>query len=373
MATEAPPEAAGTVERPRRRLAPRWRIEQRSSPANTTWLRLGAIAIGLGLGALVVAVSVDEPSLAYGDAWLGTFGSATGWSNVLTLAATLILTGLAAAIPYRMGLWNIGAEGQLFIGAWAAAGVGFLAPDLSSGLLIPLMLVAAALGGAFWILIPALARAYLQVNEIITTLLLNFVGFLWLAYWVTGPWRESSSQGGISSKSIPEQSELAHIQIGSIDVHWGILLAIGIAVVLWLALRSTTLGFELRMLGSSLQAGRYAGMPSRRRIVGVMLTGGALGGLAGSVEMMGNIHRYSDTLSNDTGYSGIVVAVLAGGSEIGVVVAGIFFAGLLAAGNALRVAGLSSNAAFALLGTILLLAAVANGLARYRVARVRRG
>lgn len=347
-----------------------WQLERRSEAVAAGWFRMVAIAVGIGIGAAIVPFTVDSPGDAYGMVWRATFGSSTGLGNVLTLSATLMLTGFAAAVPYRMGLWNIGAEGQLFLGAWAAAGIAFSLSELSTAFLVPLMLVGALLAGALWILVPALARAHLHVNEIITTLLLNFVGFLWMAYWVTGPWREASSQGGISSRSIPEQAELAVVDLGSAHVHWGLFLAVVLAVVLWLVFRTTTFGYEVQVLGSSAKAGTYAGMPNNRRLVIVMLVGGGMAGLAGAVEMMGNIHRYSDTLSNNTGYSGIVVAVLAGGSELGVVVMAVVFSGLLAAGNALRVAGLSSNAAFALMGLILLLAAVANGLARYRIVRV---
>ena len=161
------------------------------------------------------------------------------------------------------------------------------------------------------------------------------------------------------------------MSIGSVEIHWGLFLGVALAVVLWLLFRMTSIGYEVSILRGSIKAGEYAGMHGHRRLVMVMLVGGAMGGLAGAVEMLGNIHRLSDTLSNNTGLAGVVVAVLAGGSEIGVVAMAVLFAWLIAGGNALRTAGVSSDAVFALMGVILLLAAIGSGLARYRVARVK--
>ena len=348
------------------------RLELRTEPGRPLWYRIGAILAGVGVGAIIVVAGVEDPGDAFSQIWRATLGTAGGAENVLTTAAPLIFTGLAAGIPLRMRLWNIGGEGQLFVGAWAAAGVAFLLSSTAGGILIPLMLLAAAGAGSVYILAPALARAYLGVNEIITTLLLNFVAVFWMVYFVTGRWRDPQSAGSIKSERLPRQAELDLVAVGGVKVHWGLFLAIGLGLILWLYFHTSSAGYEVRMLGGSRRAGVFAGMKSERRMVHVMLLGGAMGGLAGATEMMGNFFRLSDSISNNTGFAGIAVAVLAGGSEGAVVVMGLVFAWLFAAGNALRTAGFSPDATFALVGFILLLAAIAGVLARYRLARIER-
>ncbi len=343
------------------------RFERRTDPGPTGRYRVAAVVVALGIAAIYISIVVPSDKDPFGAIWEGTFGTAIGLSTVLTVAAPLLFTGLAVAVPYRMGLWNIGGEGQLFIGAWAAAAVAFGFPHLSGLLLIPLMLIAAAIGGALWILVPALARAYLGVNEIITTLMLNFVGIFWMTYWVTGPWAETGSAGGIHSRSIPEQSFLAPVMVGSVEVPLGLLLGVACALVLWFLLRGTVLGYEVKVLGGNLRAGRYAGMPSARRLIMVMLIGGAMGGLAGAVAMVGDIHRYTDSLSAQAGYSGIVVAVLAAGFELAIPLMAVLFAALTASGSTIQILGESSDTTVALMGLILLLAAMGDGLARYRI------
>jgi simple sugar transport system permease protein len=370
---QSPPAVEESRARPRLGtglLGQRLRVERRVEPGPTALYRVVAIVIALAVAAVYIWVSVPAESDPFGSIWEGTFGA--GISTVLSAAAPLLFTGLAVAIPYRMGLWNIGGEGQLFIGAWAAAAVAFALPNLSGALLIPLMLCAAALGGALWILVPALARAHLGVSEIITTLLLNFVAIFWMTYWVTGPWQEVATAGGIQSRALPEQSSLSLVTVGSAVFSWGLLLGVALALILWLVFRGTVLGFEVSVLGSSLRAGRYAGMSTARRLVTVMLIGGAMGGLAGAVSMMGDLHRYTDTLSTQTGYSGIVVAVLAAGFMPAVPIMAVLLAALTASGNTLQILGESSDTSFALMGLILLLAAMGDGLARYRVTYVRR-
>ncbi len=325
----------------------------------------------LGLAAsLAFGVIVSGSSLVvFEDLWLFSFGSPTGIEDVATLATPLILTGLAAAIPLRLGLWNIGAEGQLFIGAWAAAGTAFLLPDLGWALLVPAMFVAGAIGGAAWVLLPAIARVRFNVNEIITTLLLNFVAVYWVIYWAGEPWRDRTSVGGVKSELIPSQAELPELAFGSAEVPLGFFLATAVAIVVWLVLRHTRVGYELTMLGASPDSARFGGIPTRRLLIWALLIGGVMAGLAGTVEMMGNQHRYGSALSNNSGYTGIVVAVLAGGSAIGVVAIAIVFALIAIVGGIMRAEGTSSDIIFAMYGITLIVASVAQALSSFRVAR----
>jgi simple sugar transport system permease protein len=355
--------------RPRGRL----RVERRPHVAGLVWFRVGGALFGLALALVALPLYASGSSGAlYSALWSGTFGSALGWGDVLMAAAPLILTGLACSLPYRIGLWNVGADGQLYVGAWVASAIAFSLPHLSPFALIPAMLVGAVIGGMAWILVPALARALLGVNEIVTTLMLNFVALYWLTYWASGPWAEQSSVGGVQSRLLPGQAELANIGLGPVTVHWGILLAVGIGLLAAVVLRVTRFGFELPILGASERAGVYAGIATRRRMVQVLLLGGAMAGLAGVVEMTGTVHQYSSALSDNTGYSGIVVAIVAAGSELGVIAIAILFAAISVGGVVLSTNDVASGVGTGLFGAILLFAAIGDSLARYRITRVAR-
>lgn len=362
----------GSVAAPEADTGGGWRLERRPEATGTVGYRVVAVLL-----AVIVSlfIALQQAETTYGDflaeLWRGTFGTARGFENVATLATPLILFGLAASIPYRMGLWNIGAEGQLVLGAWAAIGLGFLLPDLSGPPLIAMMLIAAIGAGALWALGPALARVYLGVNEIISTLLLNFVAGFWVLYWAGTRWREPLSAGGVRSRRVPEQSELESLETGALAVPPGFLIAVGLALVFSQLRRHTKLGYESAIVGASPRTAEYAGIPTRRLIPAVLLLGGGFAGLGGAIELLGNVHRYGEGLSNNTGFAGIIVAVLAAGSEGGVIVMAIVFAVITVAGSILRVAGASSDLIFASFGLMLFFAAIGQGAAHLRLVRRR--
>jgi simple sugar transport system permease protein len=347
-----------------------WKIERRPATEVTAKHRTAAVAFGVIASVVFgLLVSGADPYVVFEDLWTSSFGSPRGAEDVATLALPLILTGLAAAIPLRLGLWNIGAEGQLFMGAWAAAGFAFLFPDLAAPLLIPLMILGSLVGGALWILLPAIARVRFHVNEIITTLLLNFVAIYWVLYWAGKPWRDPTSVGGVKSESIPEQAEIPLLAFGDTEIPAAFLGAVAIAVLVWLVMRHTTLGYELTMLGASPNSARFAGIPTKRLLIYALLAGGAMAGLAGALEMMGNAHRFGSAISNNTGYTGIVIAVLAAGSALGVVAMSIVFALIAIIGGIFRAEGTSSDIIFAMYGLTLILAALGQGLAHFKLRR----
>lgn len=351
-----------------------WRIERRARPRWIPAYRVGAILAGILLALLVgPLLATTSSSEFYRLAWNGTLGTSIGLSSVLTVAVPLLIAGLAAAIPYRVGLWNVGIDGQILIGAWMATGVGFLLPDLDAIVLVPLMMLAGVAGGGLWALGPALGRAHLGINEIVTTFLLNFVALAWMTYWVTGPWADDSpTGGGVRSRHLPEQTDLGLIDIGGTTVHWGILVALGLPVVAWLTLRVTRKGHELTVVGANPRAGEYAGIAVRRTMVGALVVGGAVGGVAGVVNMLGSLHQYGDGLTNNTGFTALVIAVLAGGSAVGIIVMGLLYGLLLVGGDAVTVAGVQSDVVFSLVGVTLLLAAAGEAFARLRFVRTGR-
>lgn len=344
------------------------RIERRAKPGGAVRYRIGSVAIGVALStAFALLVSDADPGQFFEGLWNSTFGQPSGFEDMLTLTASLLLVGLAAAIPLKIGLWNIGADGQLFLGAWGAFAVGRLFPDMNSSLLIPLMFVAAAFCGAAWSIIPALARVYLNVNEIISTLLFNFIAASWVIYWAGAKWGEEASAGSVKSESVPSQTIIESILIGDYLIPIGFVAAVIVGAVIWLFLRRSVFGYEMSIIGSSPKAATYAGMPTKRIMIAVFALGGVAAGLAGVVEMLTNVQRYGPALSNNTGYTGVVVAVLAGGFGPQLLAMALVFAIIAIAGNVLTITGAPSELVFAMYGLTLICAAIGQGLRHVRI------
>lgn len=350
----------------------RWRIERRAQPLNLGLFRFGAVFIGilLSLAAAPLFTSASAGTL-YSSMWSGTLGSTTGLANVFTIAIPLLLCGLAASIPYRLQLWNVGIDGQIYIGAWAASGISYHLTSQRSFIIIPVMLLGAMIAGGLWILVPALARVLLGVSEVITTFLMNFVALGWLMYWATGPWYAPSAAGGVFAIAIPSQADLGLLNLHGLVVDWGILVAIGLPLIFWGANRFTRWGYEVTMIGASEKAGRYAGMNVRRTLIVTMLIGGALGGLAGALNLMGMGYQLSPGVTNNTGFNGLIIAVLAGANEIGVLVLGLVYSVLLSAGDAIQVVGGSADMVFAVIGVTLIFGTFGEAYARLHLVRTR--
>lgn len=354
----------------------RWRVEFREEQRRSSRYRYAAIVVGLAVSTIVaVATTPSSPEAFFEQLWNGTFGTPLGFQNLLVLSTPLIFTGLAASIPYRAKLWNIGADGQMILGAWGAAAVAFSLPHLAGLPLILLMLVASAIGGALWILLPAVGRAWLGINEILTTLLLNFVAGFWLIYWGGHVWLAEESAGGVNSKPIPEQAHLPTIPVGSVNVPLGFVIGCALALGLWALNRYSRFGYELSVMSSSQNTAAYAGISVKRRTTTLLLIGGALAGLGGAAVMMGNLFQFGEGIASTgvtstPGYTGIVIAILAAASELGVVLMAVVFGVILAGSNILLVSGASANLLPVMLGATLVIAAIGQGLAHLRLARV---
>ncbi len=344
-------------------------LERRALPSRLTMLAVRALAVLVALlfGAVILTVTGYSASEGYRTMWYGTFGGgANGIAETLVAATPLILTGLAVTVAARMLLWNIGAEGQLFLGATFASALALNFAGWPRPLLLAAMVVAGAVGGAAWALGPAVLRARLGVNEIITTLMLNYVAILFVDYLVHGRWRDPGSSGFPLSKPFGESATLPII-VAETRLHAGFLLALAAAALLWLVLRNTRFGYEVRAIGESRAAARYAGMPTERNIVLVMLLSGALAGLAGMGEVSGIVHRIQADISVAYGYTGILVAALARFSPPGVVLVGVLFGALQVGGFSLQTAGAPASIVGILMGSILFVAIGAEFLARFRV------
>ncbi len=271
---------------------------------------------------------------------LGSFDAI--FSITLVRSVPLILTGLAVALAFRGGVWNIGAEGQLYAGAVAGVWVGIYGGALPSWILIPAVLASSAVAGAAWAAVPMLMKLRLGVGEVITTLLMNFVAIDLTAYAVHGPLQESRH---VFPQTDPI-SAAAHLPIlvPGTRLHVGFALAVALALLLWAFLRWTPVGFAVRAVGASPEAAHVAGRMDADRVVrAIFLGSGALAGLAGGVEVAGVTYALYEGLSPGWGYTAIAVALLAGLEPGVVVLTGIFF-GMLegGAGAMQRTAGIPS-------------------------------
>ncbi|MBO1359028.1 ABC transporter permease [Acetobacter sacchari] len=323
------------------------------------WRAAALVAAALIVGVLLALSGRDV--FVLGELVLrSTVGSRFGLEDLALFMTPLVLTGAAVTVTSRIGLWNIGGEGQFYLGAIGAAGVGLYLPGPQI-IVLPLMALAAIACGMAWIVVPTLARAYAGVSEIITTLLLNFVAGL-LTYWLaTGPWRDrvtgALASSGRISDAIPELWGV---------VHWGFPLSLAIAAGLAAIMTWTGWGYEVRVSGANPGAARYAGMPMRGRVIAVMLLSGALAALAGMFEVAGTVHRLQGGMADNFGYLGIVVAVLARRSCLAVIPAALLMALILDAGIVLQTQQLAATAVLAITGLVLLLIAIGDELAHYR-------
>ncbi len=316
------------------------------------------IAAGLA-GAVVILIAGASPTEAYR---IMAESSVVGWRSItrtLVLATPLIFTGLAAAVAFRMRVWTIGAEGQLYVGAIAASGLAVALPEDTPKLFMLLaILLAGAVGGAVWASLAAIPKAYFNTNEVITTLMLNFVALYFMNYLIFGSssfWRDPDAtfpQG----KILPDSAQLPVI---SYRLHYGFVLALLVAVALWWVLRGTTWGFESRSIGDSIAASLYAGMSVKTKFLSVLALSGALAGVAGTVEVSGVLTNLDPRAisSSELGFTGIVVAAVARLNPLGVVPVAILLGAVAASGTSMQTIGVAAEVVFLLQGLIFLFVA----------------
>ena len=349
------------------------RLEKRAQVSRTALLLapIGAIAFTLLVSALLVLWAGAPVGRTYAALLQGGFGSVFAWTETLTRATPLILTGLAATVAFKARLFNIGAEGQLYAGALAAVAVGGMHGGsgfaVAPWLLFVLMMAAAALAGALVLLGPALMKSRLGVDEVVTTLLLNFVVLLGVSALLDGPMKDPLAMGWPQSVALQGELELGKL-IPQTRLHTGLLWAVAAAGLLAALLRYTVPGFDIRALGANPRAAGFAGVPVTRTVVLVALLSGALAGLAGAIEVAGRTSYVTLDMSPGYGYSGIVIAMLAGLQPLGVLVAGVFVAGILVGADSMsRAIGVPNTIADVIVATSLIAVLVATLLTQYRL------
>ncbi len=344
-------------------------IERRLHPSTwASWGGLGlSILLALIMGGIVFFMVGANPLKAYSVMAAGAFGNLYNISEVLVKAIPLILCGLAVAISAKILIWNIGGEGQLAVGGIGSAAVAlFLSPHLPSFLVLPLMVLAGFIAGGLWASIAGLLKARMGVNEILTTLMLNYVAIYWLEHLYFGPWRDPMGMGFPGTAIFPESAWLPRFP--QTRVHLGLVFGIVAAILLQGILWRTRWGYEIRVIGENPKAARLARMKTTQYILWVMFVSGGLAGLAGMAEASGIHYRLQQGLAVGYGYIGIIVAWLSRLHPTGLILVAIFLASLLVGGDQLQsVMHLPSSVGLVLEGTLLFFVLGSDFLSRYRI------
>ncbi len=346
------------------------RLEAIPNPTLGRSLGLPALALAATffVGGFLAMLAGANPLLTFGLILQGAAGSKFALLETLNRATPLIFTGLAVAVAFRAKLWNIGAEAQLYAGALVTILIGTKLA-LPGAVLIPLMGLGALLAGGIVLLGPVLLKTRLGVDEVVTTLLFNFIMLLLISMLLEGPLKDPMGMGWPKSEAIPRDARLPRLVEG-LRLHWGFGIAILSALVVWVIQTRTTLGYEIRAVGLNAEAARFAGIPVGAVMVKTALLSGGLAALAGYSEVAGLKGNLTLDLSPGFGYTGIVVAMLALLNPLGVIVSAIFVAGIFVGADGMsRAAEVPTYIADILLATALLFMVLAILLTKFRVLR----
>lgn len=329
-----------------------------------------AIAAALALSGILIAAAGAPVFEAYWRILVGAFGSRLSATETLTRATPLMLTGLAAAIAFRARVWNIGGEGQFYLGAIAVAAVGSrLLAEAPGYLSVPLLLLAGAAAGMILLIIPLWLRLRFSVDEVVTSLLLNFVAVLVVSMLIDGPLKDPLAFGWPQSQSVPDAAMLPKLVARS-RLHWGFGIAVVLAFVIHFVQSRTVFGLKSRAAGFSPEGAVFAGVPLARTLMLVACLSGGLAGLAGAVEVLGVKGYVTTDLSPGFGYSGIVVAMLAGLHPLGVVLAALFTAAMFVGADGMsRALKIPTYIADVTVALSLITMLVAVFFAQYRIRR----
>ena len=319
---------------------PSWiRIERR--PSLSAWtvfaISLAAIAAALIAASVFFKAYGVSPLRAYYLIVTGALGSAVGLAETVRRTIPLLLIGVGLTVAFRALFWNIGAEGQLLAGAVAATGVALFVP-MPEFLRLPAMFVAGFAGGAAWALIPALLKARLGINDVISTLMLNYVAAFVVQWLILGPWKGPTARGFAYTDKFPPSAMIPRIP--GTTIHWPtLILGVVAAVIVYVWVARTRQGFEIRVVGENPNAAQYAGISQGKVIIMVMLVSGGLAGLAGVGEVAGVQRMLLDPakLSLGYGYTAIIVAWLARRNPLAVLVTSFLFGAIMAGGDVIKV------------------------------------
>ncbi len=322
-----------------------------------------AIASALLVGAVLIALAGANPVKAYTVLFTESLADYYGFGSTITKTTPLVLAGLAVLAALKAGQFNIGAEGQIYLGGLGSTLIGLYLQPLPALLHVPLALLGGFLFGAIWGGIPGYLKAVRGVNEVITTLLLNYIAINLVSYLVNAPLIEPGAPSAYSPL-IAESVKLPII-LAKTQAHAGIFVGLMVAAILWVVLARSPLGYQIEAVGLNPVAARYAGMSVKRTIMLVMALAGGLAGLAGACEVMGLKYRLFDQFSPGYGYDAIAIAFLSRGNIAGVVATSLFFGALRSGANVMqRSAGVPLTVVYAIQGLTVLLIAISFAIER---------
>lgn len=337
------------------------------TPLRRFGLPMGALVLTIVIASALALLAGANPFATLGLILKGAAGSKFAALETLNRATPLIFTGLAVAVAFRAKLWNIGAEAQLYGGAIVTVLLGTGTLHLPSLLLLPVIAIAAMLAGALILLGPVLMKTRLGVDEVVTTLLFNFIMLLFVSYLLEGPMKDPMGMGWPKSPALEKAARLPRLVEG-LRLHFGFALAILAAIAVWVIQTRTTLGYEIRAVGLNAEAARFSGIPVGKVMVKTALLSGGLAALAGFSEVAGLKGNLTLDLSPGFGYTGIIVAMLALLNPLGVVVSAIFVAGVFVGADSMsRSAGVPTYIADILMATALLTMVLALKLTRTKI------
>lgn len=316
-----------------------------------------ALIVGLfAIGIIFLCCGVN-PLFAFKKIFMGSFGSVYGFKETITKAIPLVLIGTGLAFAFKAKFWNIGAESQLLMGAifgtWVGLNWGASMPPL---LIVPLMFFAGFIGGALWGSIPAVLKLRFSINEVISTLMLNYICAEFLTLLITGPWKSKKKFGFPYTDDLPDSAILYSLPGSRIHLAT-LVLAVLAAIVLAIVIYRTRFGYEVRVIGENADAAKYAGIDFNRTTLFIMIVSGGMAGLAGVGEVAGIHHylSYPDSISSGYGFTAIIVAWLAKLNPIYVIFSGLFFSGVLVGGDAIQISlGLPAATVDVFNGTMLI-------------------
>ena len=349
------------------------RIVKRQEPLgwSSCFVLFGAIMLSLVVSGVLLFIGGTSPVEGFIVLFKGAFGSRYAFEDALLKATPIFLCSLGVATAFRLQVWNIGAEGQFALGAVGATWMALSFPDAPAIYILPAMVVTAMIAGGFWGLIPAVLRQKLRTNEIIVTLMMNYIAILILDYLVYGIWKDPASFGFPMTAEFSEAAIVG--RIGTSNYSWGLLHCVVLGTMLWIFLRFTRVGYEIKAAGDNVRAAKYAGIPYDRLVMLVMVISGALAGWAGFLEASSTVNRLQPSIMSGYGYTAIVVAWLARLNPLYIGIASFMLAGLRVGVEALQL-DLQIPAAFGgIIEGLILLTVLAGGLfSQYRFV-LRRG
>ena len=290
------------------------------------YFSIGAIFLAFLVGAVVILLNRQNPFVAYLTLLQGAFGEPYKLANTLQRAVPLTLTGLSVAVAFKAGVWNIGSEGQLYLGAFATAWVGFTFDGLPWYGVLPLALLAGMVGGGLGGLIPGILKARYAMNEVLTTIMLNSVCILFTGFLVNYPFKTLEGQMGATDK-IALAARLSRFAPLS-KLNTDLFFTIGIVILMYYLMRKTSLGYEWKVIGENPRFATYVGINPARQTILVMLISGALAGIAGAFEVLGVHYRFIEAISPGYGYDGMLIAMIAMYHPLGVALVALLFGAL---------------------------------------------